>query len=275
MIVPIVKQDHGSYRVYLLGKEERPRNDKELKAVMNTIKAVGYYPHITNEGELDEMTKNPAKLRDMFQKMMIDSVTNWMRQAEERLRGSDVKCFVSAGNDDEHYIDEALRSSDVVVYPEGQVVRLDEVHEMASCGFTNMTPWKCPRDIPEEELEKKVEAVISKVENKQNCILNFHCPPFGTTIDMAPKLTQELKPVLEPGGGMEMAPVGSTSVRKAIERHQPLLGLHGHIHESKGVAKIGRTLCINPGSEYTEGILKGFLVEMDENGIRDYIFTSG
>jgi hypothetical protein len=275
MIVPITKERDGSYRVFLLGKEERPRNEQELKAVMVTIKAVGYYPHITDAAEVDEMTKNPAKVKEMFQRMMTDSVNTWVSQAEARLKGTGVKCFISAGNDDEHFIDPVLSSSNYVVYPEGQVMRIDDAHEMVSCGFTNMTPWKCPRDISEEELEKKIEDMMRRVENKANCIVNLHCPPFGTTIDMAPKLTDNLKPILEPGGGMEMAPVGSTSVRKTIETHQPLLGLHGHIHEAKGVAKIGRTLCVNPGSEYTEGILKGFLVEFDEKGIRDYIFTSG
>ena len=275
MIVPIVKEKDGSYRVYFLGKQEKPRNDQELKSIMTAIKAVGYYPHITDGSEVDEMTRNPARIRDMFQNMMIESVTNWIRQAEERLKGTGVKCFISAGNDDEHYIDSVLSSSDYVNYPEGKVIRIDDSHEMASCGFTNMTPWKCPRDITEEELGKKIENMMAGVEDRANCILNFHCPPLGTTIDMAPKLTTDLKPILEPGGGMEMAPVGSSSVRKAIEVYQPLLGLHGHIHESKGAAKIGRTLCLNPGSEYTEGILKGSLVELDEKGIRDYIFTSG
>lgn len=275
MIVPIVKEADGTYRIHFLGKEQKLQSEQELKLILASVKAVGYYPHITDEAGLEEMAKDPVKLRDMFQKMMTESVEKWIRQAEERLKDSGVKCFISTGNDDEHYIDPILTSSNYVVYPEGQVLNLDDRHEMASCGFTNMTPWKCPRDIPEEELGKKVEEIMSKVENKENCILNFHCPPYGTVIDMAPKLTDDFKPVLEPGGGMEMAPVGSSSVRKVIESYQPLLGLHGHIHEAKGVAKIGRTTCINPGSEYTEGILKGFLFDLDEKGIRDYLFTTG
>jgi Icc-related predicted phosphoesterase len=275
MIVPIVKEHGGSYRVYFLGKEQKLLNEKELRTVMGSIKAVGYYPHITDEAGLDEMVSDPQKVHAMFQQMMTDSVGNWIRQAEERMKGSGVKCFISAGNDDEWYIDSLLNSSEYVEYPEGKVVKLDDTHEMASCGYTNMTPWKCPRDIPEDELGAKIESILARVVDKSNCILNFHCPPFGTVIDMAPKLTENLEPVLEPGGGMELAPVGSISVRQAIEKYQPLLSLHGHIHEAKGVAKIGRTVCINPGSEYTEGILKGFLAELDEKGIKDYIFTSG
>jgi Icc-related predicted phosphoesterase len=275
MIVPIVKEAAGNYRVYFLGSENNLTGEKELELMMKSIRAIGYYPRITDEKELSELTQDPQKVREMFQKMMMESVKRWIALAEQRLRGTGVRCFVSAGNDDEHYIDSILRSSDYVVYPEGQVVNLDERHEMASCGFTNMTPWKCPRDISEEELQAKMEALMAEVNDKSNCILNFHCPPYGTTIDMAPKLTDDLKLVLEPGGGMETAPVGSLTVRQIIEKYQPLLGLHGHIHEAKGVAKIGRTMCVNPGSEYTEGILKGFLAELDDKGIRDYIFTSG
>ncbi len=275
MIVPIVKEHEGSYRLYFLGKEQKLQSESELKSVMLSIKAVGYYPHVTDSEELEEMAAHPEKVQDMFREKMVQSVKSWIQQAEQRLKGSGVKCFISAGNDDDYYIDQVLQSSDYVVYPEGKVLSLDDNHEMVSCGFTNMTPWKCPRDIPEEELGRKLSDVVGKVKDVENCVLNFHCPPFGTNIDLAPKLTPDLKPVLEPGGGMEMTPVGSTSVRRIIEDHQPLLGLHGHIHEAKGVAKIGRTMCVNPGSEYTEGILKGFLVELDEKGIRDYIFTAG
>ncbi len=67
-----------------------------------------------------------------------------------------------------------------------------------------------------------------------------------------------------------MIPVGSKAIRVAIEKYQPLLGLHGHIHESKASQYLGRTLLLNPGSEYTEGILRGFFIEYDSEGIKNY-----
>jgi len=68
---------------------------------------------------------------------------------------------------------------------------------------------------------------------------------------------------------------GSKSVRRAIEKYQPLLGLHGHIHESQSVAKIGKTTCINPGSEYGEGVLRGCIVILGDGKIEGYQMTRG
>jgi hypothetical protein len=69
--------------------------------------------------------------------------------------------------------------------------------------------------------------------------------------------------------------MGSTAVLNAIEKHQPLLGLHGHIHESRAIQQIGRTLCINPGSQYTKGILGGVVIFFKKDRIKDYMFVSG
>jgi Icc-related predicted phosphoesterase len=74
---------------------------------------------------------------------------------------------------------------------------------------------------------------------------------------------------------MKMIHVGSKTVRQLIEKHKPLLGLHGHIHEARGFAKIGRTLCINPGSEYGEGILRGALLNIDEKEVKSHLLTGG
>ncbi|MEM2517675.1 MAG: phosphoesterase, partial [Candidatus Bathyarchaeia archaeon] len=104
----------------------------------------------------------------------------------------------------------------------------------------------------------------------KNSIFNLHCPPINTLLDIAPKLDKDLKVSLR-----ETIAAGSAAVRKAIEKYQPLLGLHGHIHESRGIEKIGRTLCINPGSEYTEGILRAIVVDLGKDNIKNNFFISG
>jgi Icc-related predicted phosphoesterase len=146
---------------------------------------------------------------------------------------------------------------------------------MISTGYSNISPWRAPKDIPEEDLAKKIEAVASQVKNMEGCIFNFHCPPYNSMIDVAPELDEKLTPKLAAGGEVSSAPVGSTAVRNAVEKYQPLVGLHGHIHESKGLFQIGRSVCFNPGSEYTEGVLRGLVIELSERRIESHLFTSG
>jgi Icc-related predicted phosphoesterase len=224
---------------------------------------------------VEELASDKTKLDKVFSEIMLSSLQRWMDIADKRLNGTGTKCFVSAGNDDTFDMVPIIESSKCVINPEGKVLNIDENLEMISCGFANMTPWKCPRDTSEEELAKKIEVMAVKVRDMKNCVFNLHCPPYGTPLDEAPKLDERMTPVLGPGGEMQMVSTGSTSVREAIERHQPLISLHGHIHESRALFKLGRTLCANPGSEYSEGILKGFLIDISPEGITDYIITSG
>jgi len=205
---------------------------------------------------------------------MLDNVQRWVDLAEQRLKGSGVSVYITGGNDDLPEITPILQSSDYVVDPEEKVVSLDSKHQMLSTGWSNPTPWKTPRECSEEELGAKIDEMASQVKDFKNCIFNLHVPPIDSGIDTAPKLDQNLKPVVE-GGEIAVAPAGSSAVRTAIEKHKPLLALHGHIHESKGFVNLGRTLCINPGSEYSEGILRGVIVELADGKVKNYLLTQG
>ena len=78
------------------------------------------------------------------------------------------------------------------------------------------------------------------------------------------------------GGSPVISGVGSSAVRASIEAHQPLLALHGHIHESRGQVRLGRTVSLNPGSEYAEGVLRGVIVTLSRRkGLRGYQLVSG
>jgi uncharacterized protein len=70
-------------------------------------------------------------------------------------------------------------------------------------------------------------------------------------------------------------PVGSTAVRQIIEEVQPLLALHGHIHESRGATRIGRTVAINSGSEYNTGRIHGAVVRFDDEHVIGHQFVIG
>jgi hypothetical protein len=274
MIVPIVDQGDGTSVTEFLGTREVIKADEQRKALEKSIRNSGYYPYETTLDEFEKLQADKQLVNELFSKVMAAGVKRWVGIAEERLKGTAVKCYISPGNDDRFDIDPALRASSVVIYPEDEVLSIDDHHEMITSGWVGTTPWKSPREVPEAELIKKFQPMIDKVQNMENAIFNLHNPPYETPIDLAPELDEDMKPVIR-GGSMSMVHVGSPTVRQVIEKYQPLLGIHGHIHEARGFVKIGRTLCINPGSEYGEGILRGAIINLDEKGVKNYMLTQG
>jgi Icc-related predicted phosphoesterase len=274
-ITPILDLGGGEYRVKFLGEEIQVQGEKRLREVMGRIGEVGSYPHVLAPKEYEELQHDPAGIAAVFDRLMSDSVTRWVRLAEDRLRGKDVEVYIQPGNDDTYAIDESLNGSDVVVNPDGRVLEMAGGYELLSLGIANMTPWECPRDVPEDVMAARLRGLAEGLRRPERAIFNVHAPPNGTGLDLAPKLDASLTPRLGPGGRPEMVPVGSTAVLQSLTTYQPFLALHGHIHESKAFARIGRTLAMNPGSEYQEGILRGLLIELDGDRIRDHLFVSG
>ncbi len=274
MLVPIVEQGDGTYKTEFMGKQVNIMTQNELIGMTKLIADSGGYPYVCTKDEYDKLKNDALYLDRVFKEQIIKRVEEWIRLAEERLRGSGVEVYIMPGNDDYLEIDGVLNKSDFVVNPDGKVVEVGGKYEMISSGFVNVTPWKAPRDIPDEKLEEILEDLASKVRVISNSIFSLHAPPYNTLIDLAPLLDNTLKPVMS-GGELVMTHVGSMAVRKMIEKYQPLLGLHGHIHESKGVVKIGRTLCINAGSDYLSGNLHGALITLDDGKVKNYMFTMG
>jgi len=275
MIVPIVEQPDGTFAASFLGSTQIMKTREERDTLEKNIRYSGYYPYRATQSEVEDLQADKKKLDDLFSGIMADGIRRWISLAEERLKGTNVKCYISPGNDDRFNIDDALKSSSTILDPEDEVVWIDDHHEMITSGWTNVTPWNSPRETTEEKLGEIFGKMISKVTRMDSCIFNLHCPPFNTPLDEAPELDKTLKPVVSSGGEVSMIHVGSTQVRQLIEKHKPLLVLHGHIHEARGYWKIGRTLCINPGSEYGEGILRGALLNIDEKGVKSHLLTGG
>jgi Icc-related predicted phosphoesterase len=264
-VVPIIRQKDGTFNARYQGSDLVLKED-ELVGLEKRIANVGSYSYRVDSSESDKLTEEYSK--KMFYEKMHQRLREWVTSAEERLRDRKISCYISPGNDDEFHIDDILKSSSYIQYCEEEVVDVGGC-QMATLAWTNPTPWNTARECSEEELAQRIEKLLSGVSNMKDSIFNFHCPPFDSGLDAAPELTKDLKTRLE------MIPVGSPSVRKAIEIHQPMLGLHGHIHESRGALSIGRTLCINPGSEYGEGILRGAVVNIEEGSVKGYLLTSG
>jgi Icc-related predicted phosphoesterase len=262
-IVPFVEGPTGEVRVTFLGREHVLTADDDIRALEQRVGDTGYYPHRCSAGDADELRADGARLHALFIEKIVGRVEEWMALAGERLNGdAAVPCYVNAGNDDPPEIDEVIEAASHVEFLEGRVVELPEGMELASCGYANLTPWRCPRDVEEDELGRRLEAVAAAVRDPDWAIFNFHCPPYDTQIDQGPVLGEDMR-MRSTAGGVEMHAVGSTACRAVIERFQPLLGFHGHLHESRGTFKLGRTVCINPGSEYSEGVLRGAIVDVN------------
>ncbi len=205
---------------------------------------------------------------------MTHSLDRWLDMADGKLRGGAIPCILNGGNDDIFEIDPILESAPSVTFAEGKVIDLaGSGFTMISMGYTNPTPWDTHREAPEEELAARIDAIAAQVPDMNRTVFNFHAPPYGTGLDEAPELDATMRPT---HGGAVMKPVGSTAVRDAILKYQPPLSVHGHIHESRGVAKLGRTRTVNPGSSYGDGVLQAALIDINpKNGKVKYVLVNG
>jgi uncharacterized protein len=272
-VAPIVRENGGFRAGEIAG--ERVFDEDDLPAVEKRIRDLGFYPLITTQEELEAARADEGAVATFFYDAMASSLERWLDLAEERIAGTGIHLYAMLGNDDEPRLREVLASSRLGLDPEEVTVDLGEDWQMISCGHANPTPWDSPRELPEDELEAHLEQLIAGADDIGRTVFNLHVPPIRTAIDRAPALDETLKPIVR-SGTVTMTAAGSQAVRNVIERHQPPLGLHGHIHESRGAVKVGKTVCINPGSEYAEGVLHGALVVLDQKkGLRNYQLVAG
>ena len=233
----------------------------------------GFYAAQLDADELVSLQQDPAALDRLFRSQIAAQAQRWCALAAERLDPA-VRCIITPGNDDPVDADPVYAADERIEFPESRVCDLGPV-AMASLGVVPYTPWSTERECSEEELAKRISELLDSLPAGRQAIMNFHCPPYGTGLDDAPELDATLKPVIR-GGRPSIVPVGSHAVRDAIKQYQPVVSLHGHIHESRGVQKIGRTLCVNPGSDYSSGVLRGAVLDIAEDGTcLDFLLTTG
>ncbi len=276
-LVPIVVDERGRGSSELWGERISLDGEEETLRFERRVADAGAYTVRCDRAGYAELSQDEQRRERVFEDAVVQRVRDWMKLAQERLGPQGLKLYVTAGNDDPWEVDEVLHAAEngVIVAPDRKVVRLADGTELLTLGYANNTPWHCPRDKAEEELAQEIDRLASELEDPSAAIFSLHCPPFDSGLDNGPKLDETLRPKMGMSG-LETEPVGSTAVRAALESYGPKLSLHGHIHESRGVAKIGRTLAINPGSEYGEGILRGLIVDWDRSaGQFDYQFTAG
>ena len=272
-ITPLFPADGGWGGAYLGGRRVAHSSD-EVEGFESDLRAVGTIPFRTTAEEWNEVQSHREKADALFRKLALESLTRWLLLAEARLHGSGVRTLMGLGNDDFDEMEPVLAASQYVELTHDRLVRVGE-HEILTLPYSNPTPWKTSRELSEAEIERRLLSQGQKLERPSRAIFNTHVPPIGTALDLAPKLDSSLTKIITPGGEPELVHVGSTAVRKAIEQLRPLVGLHGHIHESKGFTTLGGTLCLNPGSAYSEGVLQGAILDLEPDRVRTHVLTTG
>ena len=279
LTIPIIREANGRYRATIHGRVERLETTADVEAAKERIGFLGMYHTVIDEDEYAVLRADPVAVDRLFIELATERLERWIDLAETKLAGTDIRCYATGGNDDVPEVMAVMDRSgtDHFVGCESRAVQLDDRHIMVSMPYVNPTPWRTPREAPEPELAERIERVAADLPEYAHAIFNFHAPPKDSTLDTCPQLdwTSDPPSQIVVGGQPVLYGAGSQAVRDAIERYQPMLGLHGHIHESQGAAKLGRTLCVNPGSEYGEGVLRGCLITIDDGQVKGYQMTAG
>ncbi|HPF44500.1 MAG TPA: metallophosphoesterase [Syntrophomonadaceae bacterium] len=272
MVVPIINKGNNRYEATYYGSTVVLKGDSEIPDLKKTLRDAGFYFTDLTEAELNKITKEDVER--ITKEEQMKRLSEWVELMDQRFAKNKIPCIVTPGNDDPLYIDEALEKLSYVKNGDGKVIEVNGF-EVLSLSYAHPTIFKFPRDISEEELAAKIDALAAQVKDMKKCIFNLHIPPYDTDLDQDTLYDEDLNPILD-GDALASGATGSKAVRAAIEKYQPMLSLHGHVHNSRGVTVIGKTVCINPGSEYDQALLKGALIEVSAGGqIVKHLLTAG
>jgi len=272
-MVPVIHQGAGRYQATLFGDEKKSSTPDELEKLKKAISNVGFYPIVLEKDEAQELENDPVKMGTRFELEMCNRVREWMKLAEEKLLPQHITLYFMPGNDDLHSIDNVINEFKSIRNPDMKHFEMEDGYEVVGLSNANLTPWLCARDVDEQELTRKLDELAAMIQKPERTIAILHVPPFGSALDTCPDLDKNLKIITE-GGQVVMKSAGSPAVKAFIEKVQPMLSLHGHIHESPGHVHNGRTLMINAGSEYAEGIMKAAIINLENGKVKGHLLIS-
>ncbi len=272
-IVPIERNGSGTFKATFLGEARTATSERQLDELLEAIRYNGMYPWIATADEIEAHSADLDAQSDLFDSVIVDELRRWIELADERMAQYGIGVYVMPGNDDPWSCDAVIEQASHVVACDDRVVTIGQ-HEMISCAYANPTPWNSPREEDEGALYDRIKRLADQVESPERAIFNLHVPPYDSGLDTAREINPDLTVVYKSGAPHEI-PVGSTAVRQILEEYQPVLALHGHIHECRGAAQIGRTLAINSGSEYNSGRIHGVTVALGGDRVLSHQFVIG
>lgn len=277
-LVPLIDEGPAAVRGGLGRDAPLLEGEGEVATFARRVADEGNYAVRVSRARAEQLREDPEELHVALAAEARRRTADWALLAEERLGDQGTRCYVTGGNDDPEEVLEPLRRApgSPLVFCEGAIEELGGGISILSLGYSNPTPWKTPRELSEEELLRRIRALAAQAPDPRRTIFNLHVPPIGTGLDRCPLLdtTSDPPAIVRVGGEVQYFDAGSSAVREALEEFQPFLSLHGHIHESRAAARLGRTLALNPGSEYSTGALKGAIATLDPER-PSFQFTTG
>lgn len=272
-MIPVIHQGGGRYQAHLFGEDKKAATSDELQGLQKAISQVGFYPIVLEKDEAEELERDPSRMGARFEQEMCQRIREWMQLAEEKLTPLNTTLYFMAGNDDLESIDAVIAEFKKIRNPDMRRFELDGGYEVVGLSNANLTPWLCERDVDEDVLTRKLDELAAMIRQPEHAIAMLHVPPHASGLDTCPELDKNLK-IITQGGQVVMKAAGSPAVKAFIERVQPMLSLHGHIHESPGHVHNGRTLMINAGSEYAEGIMKAAIINLESGRVKGHMLIS-
>ena len=204
VVIPLVEDADGSVTAELFGQPER------AGTAGGAGRARAPHPLQRDVPARDDRRPRSTRVAGLtveeretwFAEVMLHTFARWMALAEERLRRRRAKCFVMPGNDDPPGVDRAIEDAPGVTACDERVVELGAGYPMISLGYSNRTPFDSPRELEEDELYRRVEALAEQIDDLSACVFNLHVPPYASDLDTAPELDENLQVVLA-GGAAE------------------------------------------------------------------------
>jgi Icc-related predicted phosphoesterase len=254
---------------------DRVRDDPDLQQQAETT---GIYLWEAQPDEVEQLKADISYERKVVAALACERLERWLHRGEEVLAETDTDCYVIGGNDDSEAVVDLLAShpGPRIRFCEDQTLDFGRGRTITGYGWANPTPWATPRELTDPDIAAGLRAAIATCPDPARAVFSIHVPPYEV-LDVCPKLDTSVdppRPVIR-GGQVVTASVGSHAVREAILQTQPLLMLCGHIHESRGAVRLGRSLVVNPGSEFSQGLLNGVRITVSDHGKLDYQLTSG
>jgi uncharacterized protein len=269
-LIPVVEQA-GSWTARFRGTDFTMATLAEVAEFERRVATMGPYTLRTDGGFVAELRRDQELVEQTLRRLILERTEKWVALAADRLAGTGIRLLIGLGNDDFDAMIPYLSLGPVGYAPDGLLDLGD--FTLVSLGWSNITPWRTNRECTEEVLAEKL-TVVHESADPARTIFNIHVPPYDCGLDLAPRLDESLQIQLV-GGQPDLVPVGSASVAASISAYQPLLSLHGHIHEGRGMTRKGRTVVINPGSEYEQASLLGALIDIKPGKVKRCQLVSG